>query len=83
MISSSHPACAKLGRKLERVQREIDSLDDFLRRYDSLAPEMVSEWGRTTAIANAYNGIEDVLTNIARDIDGAVPQGESWRPQSG
>ncbi|WP_052763754.1 hypothetical protein [Microvirga massiliensis] len=57
-------------------------MDDFLRRYDSLAPEMVSEWGRTTvvasAVANAYNGIEDVLTNIARDIDGAVPQGESW-----
>ena len=62
MISSSHPAFAKLGPKLERVQREIDSLDDFLRRYDSLAPEMVSEWGRTTAVAsavaNAYNGIE-------------------------
>ena len=82
MISSSHPAFAKLGPKLERVQREIDSLDDFLRRYDSLVPEMISEWGRTTAVAsavaNAYNGIEDVLTNIARDIDGAVPQGESW-----
>ena len=81
MISSSHPAFAKLGPKLERVRREIGSLDDFLRRYDSLAPEMVSEWGRTTAVAsavaNAYNGIEDVLTNIARDIDGAVPQGES------
>jgi hypothetical protein len=58
------------------VRREIDSLDDFLKRYDSLAPEMVSDWGRTTAVANAYNGIEDVLTNIAPDIDGAVPQGE-------
>ncbi|KAB1077806.1 hypothetical protein F6X53_17240 [Methylobacterium soli] len=29
------------------------------------------------AVHNAYNGIEDVLLNLANDIDGSVPTGET------
>jgi uncharacterized protein YutE (UPF0331/DUF86 family) len=36
MISSSHPAFAKLGPKLERAHRELANLDDFLRLYAAL-----------------------------------------------
>jgi hypothetical protein len=65
MITSTHPAFARLGPKLERAQRELDQLTEFLRLYEAVPPELVSEWGRTTAAAsavhNAYNGIEDVL----------------------
>ena len=38
MISSSHPAFAKLGPKLERAQRELDNLDGFLAQYDAFPP---------------------------------------------
>ena len=82
MITSRHPAFAKLGPKLRRIARELANLDDFLRLNDALAPELTSRWGRTTAmaatIANSYNGMEDVLSNIARDVDGNVPKSESW-----
>lgn len=81
MISSSHPAFARLGPKLLRMQRELDNLDEFLKLNASLAPELVSVWGRTTAIAsaiaNVYNGIENVLTDIAKVVDGSVPAGEA------
>lgn len=81
MISSSHPAFAKLGPKLMRMQRELDKLDEFLRLADALGPEMMSDWGRTTpvasAIANVYNGVENVLADIAKTVDGSVPTGET------
>jgi predicted nucleotidyltransferase len=74
-------AFAKLGPKLERAQRELDRLDEFLRLYDAVSPEPGSEWGRTTAIAsavhNAYNGVEDVLFNLANDVDDCVPKGDT------
>ena len=39
-----------------------------------------NEWGRGSALAlgihNIYNGIEDVMLNLANDIDGYVPTGE-------
>ncbi len=38
------------------------------------------EWSRTATIAftlhGAYTGIEDVLSDVARAVDGSVPQGE-------
>ncbi|GJD56811.1 hypothetical protein [Methylobacterium dankookense] len=81
MISSSHPAFAKLGPKLERAQRELDNLDRFLAQYDVFPPETINVWGRMTATAaaihNVYNGIEDVLLSLAKDIDGSVPTGET------
>jgi hypothetical protein len=63
------------------MRRELDNLDEFLKLNASLAPEMVSAWGRTTAIAsaiaNVYNGIENVLADIAKAVDGSVPSGET------
>jgi uncharacterized protein YutE (UPF0331/DUF86 family) len=81
MITSTHPAFARLGPKLGRAQHELDQLAEFLRLYEAVPRELVSEWGRTTAVAsavhNAYNGIEDVLLSLANDIDGYVPRGDS------
>lgn len=81
MITSTHPAFARLGPKLDRAWRELEQLTEFLRLYDAVPPDLVSEWARTTAVAsavhNAYNGIEDVLLSLANDIDGYVPRGDS------
>ena len=81
MIASRLPAFAKLGPKLDRAGRELANLDVFLAGYDALPPGQRTTWGRLTAIAaalhNAYNGIEDVLLGIAKDVDGAAPTGDT------
>ena len=41
-----------------------------------------AEWGKVMVVAhaltNVYNGMEDVMSEIARDVDGSLPTGEAW-----
>ena len=76
MISSKHPAFAKIATKLDRAGQELGKIDGYLDSIkDSDRP--VNEWARGSALAlgvhNIYNGIEDVMLNLANDIDGYVP----------
>jgi hypothetical protein len=80
VISSKHPAFAKLATKLDRAEQELGKIGSFLESIkDSDRP--ANEWARSSALAlgihNIYNGIEDVMLNLANDIDGYVPTGES------
>ena len=80
MISSTLPAFAKLGPKLGRAARELETLNAFLDETNR-SETAAGEWGRKSAIAfglqNIYNGIEDVLLGLANDIDDWVPTGDS------
>lgn len=66
--------------KLGRVGRELDRLADFSARSDRAVTSGSDEWSRMATIAftlhGAYTGIEDVLSDVARAVDGSVPQGE-------
>lgn len=42
MISSTHPAFAKLGPKLERAHRELETLEAFLARDGAMAQDRVA-----------------------------------------
>jgi hypothetical protein len=80
VISSKHPAFAKLATKLNRAEQELGKIENFLESIkDSDRP--INEWARGSALAlgvhSIYNGIEDVMLNLANDIDGYVPSGES------
>jgi uncharacterized protein YutE (UPF0331/DUF86 family) len=80
MISSKHPAFAKLAAKLDRARQELVKIDGYLHSIKG-SDHPVNEWARASALAlgvhNIYNSIEDVTLNIANDIDGYVPTGES------
>lgn len=79
MISSRHPAFAKLASKIDRAERELQQIETFLSTHAELMA--AGDWGATSATAlgihNVYNGIEDVLLNIANDVDGLVPTGQT------
>lgn len=80
MISSRHPAFAKLATKLDRAAHELGKIDEYL---DSIkdAAQPANGWARGSALAlgvhNIYNGIEDVMLSLANDVDGYVPAGEA------
>jgi uncharacterized protein YutE (UPF0331/DUF86 family) len=78
-MTFKHPAFAKLSVKLERAESELTEL---VRHLDRHAAEIeAGDWGAVSAAAlgvhNIYNGIEDVLLSLAKDIDGLVPSGSS------
>src|SRR5437870_1326833 len=64
VISSKHPAFAKLATKLDRAGQELVKIDGYLHSIKR-ADHPVNGWARTSALAlgvhNIYNGIEDVM----------------------
>jgi hypothetical protein len=79
MTSFSLPIFAKLSPRIARAERELVQMKQY---YDEHSVEVVGgDWGAISAISlgihNVYNGIEDILLSIARDVDGSVPTGAS------
>jgi len=72
-----HPAFARLSPKMERARAELSELKKYSNsHYDEF---LAGDWGAASAISlgvhNIYNGIEDILLSLARDVDDAVPGG--------
>ena len=72
------PLFSVVEDKLDRIARELDRLEDYLGGSDETRAANV--WSRTATIAftlhGAYTGVEDVLSDVARTIDGSVPHGD-------
>ena len=73
------PLFAILAGKMERARSELDRLGTFLAEQDSAARP--NAWSRIAMIAyvvhGVYNGMEDVMADIASAIDDHVPKGAS------
>jgi hypothetical protein len=86
MTSFSLPVFSRLSPKINRAERELAQIE---RYCDSNSPEVAAgDWGAMSAVSlgihNVYNGIEDILLSLARDIDDSVPTGAlrpSGRPR--
>ncbi|MET3615354.1 uncharacterized protein YutE (UPF0331/DUF86 family) [Rhizobium aquaticum] len=79
MTSFSLPEFAKLSPRIARTMRELSQMEHY---YEAHSAELLQgDWGAVAAISsgihNVYNGIEDILLSIAKDIDDYVPTGSS------
>ena len=79
MTSFSLPVFARLSPKIARAERELAQMVQY---YESHSVEVADgDWGAMSAVSsgihNVYNGIEDILLSIARDVDDAIPTGAS------
>lgn len=79
MTAFRHPAFAKLSPKIDRAATELQEVERYLSNHSSEV--LAGEWGAISAISlgihNIYNGIEDILLSLAKDVDGLVPNGPS------
>jgi uncharacterized protein YutE (UPF0331/DUF86 family) len=79
MTSFSLPVFSRLSPKIARAERELAQMERYYRSHSSEVAE--GDWGAISAVSsgihNVYNGIEDILLSIARDVDGSVPTGAS------
>lgn len=79
MTSFSLPIFSRLSPKITRAERELEQM---LGYYESHAAAVADgDWGAMSAVSsgihNVYNGIEDILFSLARDVDDSVPSGAS------
>lgn len=70
---------------VKKVEFELDQIDKLLNRYDDLINKSRKEEIDTVELAalasiihSFYNGIENILLLIAKNIDGIVPGGSNW-----
>ncbi|MBZ0161563.1 MAG: hypothetical protein K8H74_02495 [Notoacmeibacter sp.] len=77
MTAFRHPAFAKLSPKIDRAAKELREVERYLTAHGSELSD--GEWGAVSAVSlgihNIYNGIEDILFSLAKDVDGLVPSG--------
>ena len=79
MTPFSLPEFAKLSARIARAERELSLMQQYFQSHASEVE--AGDWGAVSAISagihNVYNGIEDILHSIARDVDDYVPSGAS------
>jgi uncharacterized protein YutE (UPF0331/DUF86 family) len=79
MTSFNLPVFAKLSPRIARAERELVEMEQYYNRHSLEVAG--GDWGAMSAVSlgihNVYNGIEDILLSIARDVDGSVPTGAS------
>lgn len=81
-VEFSSPLLVASTRKVNGAASEVAMVEKFAARGGLESSDPTEAWGAMTAIAasvhNVYNGIEDVLKDICKNVDGIVPAGPSW-----
>lgn len=79
MTSFSLPTFSRLAPKILRAERELAQMEQFHQKHSTEVAD--GDWGAISAVSagihNVYNGIEDILLGLARDIDDDVPTGSA------
>ncbi|MFG6084187.1 hypothetical protein ACEUZ9_000436 [Paracoccus litorisediminis] len=77
MIESSDPLFLRINAKLKRLEAEINSAQtDLLFSKKDMTNRLLVR-SVAYAVHNAYNGIEQILEDVAQGVDGDKPVGGS------
>lgn len=80
-IEGSSPLVIRINVKLQRIEKELRGIDRKRRALEGLndidAMSDIKTSMTAFAVHNVYNGIEQILEDIARDIDGGLPGGNN------
>ena len=67
------------------IQRELNELDKLMCRYaDAIRsgsvgePELLHVTALGSVLHSFYSGIERIFTDVAKRIDGSLPEGDRW-----
>ena len=70
---------------IERIRFELEQIDDFLAAYEELLdecrfkePDLIKLTAVASVLHSFYNGVENILLQVARNIDESVPEGNQW-----
>lgn len=70
------------------IQRELNELDELMHRYSEAIlsasasePELLHVTALGSVLHSFYSGIERIFTDVAKRIDGSLPQGDRWHTE--
>lgn len=78
-IRFSNPKLLPINLKIAKVEKEIEIACSFLRDAADLPSDQGAYVSRFLGLAvhNVYNGIEQIFEDVAKELDGGKPKGDS------
>jgi hypothetical protein len=67
--------------EIKRIERLIENYAPLLKKVKTKKPNFVQLGSLAMLLHSFYNGLENVFTRIAKEIDKKMPTGEAWHNQ--
>lgn len=68
----------KIRFELASLEREIKETGSLFEKLSSARPDQIEIRAAAASLHTFYNGIENIFSAIARELDGRVPEGDRW-----
>jgi hypothetical protein len=68
----------KIQFEVEQIDRLIDTYSDLLEKCRQKIPDKVEIAALGSVLHSFYNGLENIFSVIAKEVDTTLPQGFSW-----
>ena len=68
----------QLAVELEQLRQLIEMHRPLLTKCRSVAPDPIERSALAAMLHSFYTGVENIFKRVAVEIDGALPEGESW-----
>ncbi len=78
MISRYVRLKSELQTELERLSQVVDEAEEYATELQESTPNSLELRGAGAIVHDFYNGVEAMSKIVANEIDGGLPQGESW-----
>jgi hypothetical protein len=67
--------------EIKRIEKLIENYVHLLKKVKTKKPDFIELGSLAMLLHSFYNGLENVFTCIAKEIDGKMPKGETWHSQ--
>ena len=67
--------------EIKRIEKLIENYAPLLKKVKTEKPDFIELGSLAMLLHSFYNGLENVFTRIAKEIDGKMPKGEAWHSQ--
>jgi len=67
--------------EIKRIEKLIGNYAPLLKRVKTEKPDFIELGSLAMLLHSFYNGLENVFTRVAKEIDGKMPKEEAWHSQ--
>ncbi|NLF97355.1 MAG: hypothetical protein GX569_11485 [Candidatus Riflebacteria bacterium] len=71
----------KIQLEIEQIDKLIETYSDLLKKCVQSEPDKIEIAALGSILHSFYNGLENIFSVIAKEVDETVPQGFSWHKE--
>jgi len=64
--------------ELEQIKRELEETKPLFDKVGRVDPDRIELRAVASTLHAVYNGMENILARMAKEVDGRLPTGSSW-----